>query len=394
MKRSVCTAALLCGAILIIRIPTAQAAPPDANSAVNEPDKVAWQLFIEVNTKAGATGNNALFETWASDTDTFTTNPQFPPSPAPLALRPPIVPSVGREAIQESGGLLPAVPPNPNVGEEARRNKVTFDFIVQNNLYKVSGLRAAFGKTLSFPIDSIEVKANWLPVADVPAFTLNRVTLADVPKVFHVNTGSDGKQYALIAMHVISKLVPNWTWATFEHQLNPARCDILGCRDNFGAAQPIVPPNKQAGRGYPPCTKTAALTTLISAAKWDSAFANYCLKASQTDFTDNTGLDIRVGNSITEDGFVDRASCMTCHGRAAWDRNGRPTSNAGFDGSLAPLGPLNPGWYWSFSANPPIYQGMPGLTRTGTSADFVWSIPFCALDDTVTPPKMGRCVGK
>jgi hypothetical protein len=37
---------------------------------------------------------------------------------------------------------------------------------------------------------------------------------------------------------------------------------------------------------------------------------------------------------------------------------------------------------------------MPGLTRTGTSADFVWSIPFCAIDDTVTPPKPGRCVGK
>ncbi len=270
---------------------------------------------------------------------------------------------------------------------------MTFDFIVQNNLYKVSGLRAAFGKTISFPVDSIEVKANWIPVADVPAFTLNRVTPADVPQVFHVNTGSDGKQYALIAMHVISKLVPNWTWATFEHQLNPARCDILGCKDAFGAAQPNVAPNRQAGRGYPPCAKTAALTTMINAAKWDPAYVNYCLKGSQTDQVDNTGLDIRVGNSITEEGFVDRASCMTCHGRAGWDRNGQATSKAGFDGPLAPLGPINPIWYWSFHASPPIYEGMPGLTRTGTSADFVWSVPFCAVDDTVTPPKH-RCVGK
>jgi hypothetical protein len=365
----------------------------DPNSAMNSPDQVAWELFIHVNTKAGLTGNNATFETWASDTDTFTANPQFPATPGPLVLRQPIVPLVGREAIQESGALLPSVPPNPNIGEETRRNKVTFDFIVQNNLFKVSGLRAAFGKTISFPKDSIEVKANWLPVSDIPQFSLNRVTLADVPKVFHVNTGSDGKQYALVAMHVISKLVPNWTWATFEHQLNPARCDILGCKDNFGAAQPLVKPNRQANSGYPACAKTAALTTLITAAKWDPAFANYCLKGSQTDPVDSTGLDVRVGNSITEDGFVDRASCMTCHGRAGWDRNGKATSNAGFDGGLAPLGPTNPAWFWSFSASPPIFEGMPGLTQTGTSADFVWSLPFCALDDTVTPPKP-RCVGK
>jgi len=369
-------------------------AQTDPNPALNAPDKLAWQLFIQVNTSAGGSGNNATFETWASDTDLFRPIPQFPSAPVPLALRAPIVPTVGREAIQESGGLLPAVPPNPNVGEETRRNKVTFDFIVQNNLFKVSGLRAAFGKTISFPIDSIEVKANWLPVADIPAFTLNRVTPADVPRVFHVNTGSDGKQYALVSMHVISKLVPNWTWATFEHQLNPARCDIIGCRDSFGAQQAVVPPNSQVNRGYPPCTKTPALTALIDAARWDPAYVNYCLKGSQTDFTDNSGLDIRVGNSVTEDGFVNRSSCITCHGRAAWDRNGKATSNAGFDGNLAPLGPINPAWYWSFSASPPIFQGMPGLTQTGTSADFVWSIPFCAIDDTVTPPRASRCTGK
>jgi hypothetical protein len=395
MKQSVAAAGLVGSAILVAgQVAWSQATPPDPNSAMNEPDRVAWQFFIQVNARAGTTGNNALFETFASDTDTFATSPQFPTSPAPLALRPPIVPTIGREAIQESGALLPAVPPNPNIGEETRRNRAAFDFIVQNNLHKVSGLRAAFGKSLSFPVDSIEVKANWLPLADVPAFTLNRVTAAEVPRVFHVNTGTDGKPYALVAMHIISKLVPSWTWATFEHQLNPARCDILGCRDSFGAAQALVPSNSQAGRGYPPCAKTAALATLMAAAKWDPAFVNYCLKASQTDFTDNTGLDIRVGNSITEEGFVDRASCMTCHGRAGWDRNGQPTSNAGFDGGLAPLGPLNPAWYWSFSANPPIYQGMPGLTRTGTSADFVWSIPLCAIDDTVVPPRPGRCVGK
>jgi hypothetical protein len=43
---------------------------------------------------------------------------------------------------------------------------------------------------------------------------------------------------------------------------------------------------------------------------------------------------------------------------------------------------------------PPIFEGMPGLTRTGTSADFVWSIPFCAIDDTQNPPQPTICAGK
>jgi len=365
------------------------------NPALNEPDKLAWQLFIMVNARAPGR-NNALFETWASDTDTFKPNPQFPTEPV-LALHAPVLPTILREQLQRSGQLLPAVPPGIAAGvtEETRRNKATFDFIVQNNLYRVSGLRAAFGKTLSFPIDSVEVKANWLPVADVPAFTLNRVSLADVPKEFHVNTDAQGNRYALVAMHVISKLIPNWTWATFEHELNPGRCDFLGCHDMFGAVQQNVDPNRLLNRGYAACTKTPALKSLIDNAQWDPAFAHYCLKGTQTDFTDNTGLDIRVGNSVTEAGFVNRASCMTCHGRSAFDRTGSPTSAAGFDSNgQAPLGPIQPTWYWSFTASPPIFQGMPGLTRVGTSTDFVWSVAFCAYDDTTNPPAPSGCGGK
>jgi hypothetical protein len=362
------------------------------NPAMNAPDQVAWKLFIQVNTAAG--GTNALFETWASDTDTFQASPQFPSTPSPLTPHAPVISTTGRLAIQEAGGLLPQIPPNPSIGEESRRNRDTFAFIVANNLYKVSGLKAAFGTSFSFPVTSIEVKANWMPVSDVPAFTLNRVAAADVPRIFHVNTGSDGKQYAMVSMHVISKLVPNWTWATFENTYNPSRCDVLGCIDHFGAQTPVVNPNAQAGKGYLVCAKTQALTALIATAKWDPAFANYCLKGSQTDFIDNSGLDVRLGNSVTEDGFVNRSSCMTCHGRAAWDQNGHPTSSAGFDANGAPLGPVDPSWFWSFSSKPPIYVGMPGLKRTGTAPDFVWSIPFCAFDDTVNPPKPSGCTGK
>jgi hypothetical protein len=386
---------LACGLFVSSAVPCL--AQVDPTLAMNQPDQLAWQLFIQVNSRAG--GTNAVFETFASDTDTFQPNPQYPLGPVASNLRPPILAAVARETALKNGILLPAVPPDPSIGEETRRNKPAFDFIVQNNLYRISGLKAAFGKTLSFPVDAIEVKANWVRVDLIPGFTKNQITLAQVPQLYHVNNGSDGKKYALVSTHVISKLVPNWTWATFEHRYNPGRCDIIGCRDSFGAQTPVVNPLPARGQNYRDCVKSKALTDLLVKADIEPAYANYCLKGSQVDFVDNTGLDIRLGNTVSEDGFVPTASCMTCHGRAAFDRTGNATSIAGFinpnvNPPIGPLGPLVPTWYWSFNGQPPIFEGMPGLTRTGTSADFVWSIPFCAIDDTQTPPSPSGCSGK
>ena len=386
MRRST-GATFACSLFLLSSIPAQAQSTP--NPAMNAPDQLAWQFFIQVNTRAG--GNNALFETWASDTDTFKPNPQFPTTATPMALRQPAVPAAGRLALQRGGRLLPAIPPGQGALEESRRNKDSFDFIVQNNLFTISGLRAAFGKTITFPVASMEVKANWKLVSEIPQFTNGKVSLADVPKLYHVNTGSDGNQYAFVSMHIISKAVPNWTWATFEHKFNPGRCDILGCRDSFGAQTSPVLPNQSPNQGYPDCVKTPALTAMIAAANWDPAFANYCLKGSQTDFTDDTGLAIRLGNSVTEDGFVPQSSCITCHGRAAWDNTGSATTEAGFDNNGAPLGPIQPNWYFSFASQPPIFQGMSGLSQIATSADFIWSIPFCAIDDTQNPIPPSNC---
>lgn len=368
------------------------AADTDTELAMNNPDRFAWQIFISANQPAA--GSNVLWETWASDTDTFNMQPTFPTAPTPLALHAPIVPEAGRAALLASGHVLPQLPPGIETGvsEESRRNRAAFDFIVQHNLYKVSGLRAAFGTALSFPVDAVELKGNWIPLTMVPAWTSNRVTVADAPKFFHVNATKDGNKFALVALHIITKAVPNWTWATFESEFNPGRCDILGCRDSFGTSGTIAP-NPQPGKAYPPCTKTQALTDLIKTAGLNDVFTHYCLKGSQSDFTDNTGLDARLGNSVTERGFVQQSSCMTCHGRSAFNANGQATSDAGFDDNGAPLGPIQPSWYWSFTGSPPIFQGMAGLTRIATPADFVWSIPFCAVDDTANPPNLS-CVGK
>ena len=327
-----------------------------ANPAVSEPDKVAWQLFAVANAPAATTGNNnATFETWANDDDTFNPSPTWPAAPTPSKLK---VPALVR--------LLP-LSQRPRVlpggSEEVRRNKDAFDFIVGNKLYLQSGLRAAFasGKPLSFPAGAIEVKANWVPVTEVTDATL-----------YHVNTASDGKTYALVSMHIISKLVPNWTWATFEHRLNKGRCDFIGCRDNFGAQRAIEPAKTPLNGSYPACEKTSAVKEIFATAKLPPLWENYCLKGSQVDFVTATGIPTLLGNSVTEKGFADSSSCMTCHSRASVTASGSDAQGAGFVGNASPNGTPNPAWFWNNA-------GKSSQTMKAFQSDFVWAISLLAI---------------
>jgi hypothetical protein len=342
--------------LLIAKLAAAQTTLP--NPAVNAPDQLAWALFLQVNADVSTPGNNdALFETWPNDGDTFRLEPaRFVREHHPLRLSP--------------QALVVAHDPSlEGAGEETNRNQAAYDFIVENHLYSVRGLQAAFGKTLRFPVDAVEVKANWYPVERIPGYS---GAPSEAYRIYHVSKDSSGHAYALASMHVISKAVPNWTWATFEHENTPARCDTLGCADTFGAQTPFVAANAARNAGYAPCQHTATLSALFAHAKIDPAFAHYCLKGTQSDFTDTTGVAVRLGNSVTENGFVAQSSCMTCHARAAFDRNGKMTSFGGFDPSgNSFVGAVNPAWFWSPD----------NATRIATQADFVWSIPFFAVDD-------------
>jgi hypothetical protein len=360
--------ASLLGAIMLAVSAHAADVP---NLAINQPDQFSWRLFTQAVTPAATSGNNnVLFETWASDSDTFKVPPQFPATaPSPMSLRAPVL----TQFFPRRLGLQPHV--LPGGGEEVRRNMSAFRFIVDNNLHTVDGLVQAFadGKPISFPIDAVEVKANWIP-ADTPGIDSSR---------YHTNTAPDGKKYALVAMHVISKQIPDWTWATFEQQDNAGRCDFIGCHDDFGATVPNVPAAASAGQKYPPCVKTPAVQAIFTAASLDAVWQNYCLKGSQADFTDSTGRPTHLGNSVTEAGFVNTSSCITCHGRAAVSSAGKATSQAGFlippatpvcpTGSpCSPNGTPQPVWFWS---NP----GRPTQKLVALQTDFIWAIPFCAV---------------
>jgi hypothetical protein len=366
----------------------------DPDPALNNPDKVSWELFVQVTKPAATTGNNnVVFETWASDEDTFQQNPLFPGSTTPpvCATGPAVEAAAPAGAGVQLAGSSPKIlkvpalqrlaPPKPGgqleatVGgsEEVRRNQATFNFIYCNKLYTQTGLKAAFaaGKPISLPIESIEVKANWVPASSVEQL------------LYHVNTASDGKQYALVSMHIISKQVPNWTWATFEHRNNKGRCDFIGCRDDFGAAVPLVKAHGTVGQQYPACAKTDVLKAMFNAAGLPALWQNYCLKGSQVDFTTATGVPTLLGNSVTENGFVNTSSCLSCHSRASVLASGEDAQGAGFmtpptpdlcpTGSpCSPNGTPNPAWFWN---NP----GTPNQTMKAMQTDFIWAIPLNAI---------------
>lgn len=433
-----------------------------ANPAMQAPDQVAWQLFSQVTAPAPAPAPSPpsgspppppqpLFVTWASDTDTFKPNATWPTGAETsngLDVHPAVLPTLhaglgsnaANEAAAPPGQAKAAVkaaasaPPAPACSsnppplsgvnaepasipggtlEEVRRNQAAFGYItgtdpatgklVGQPLNSVSNLIKAFNAnmTVNFPVDSIEMKTNWIPVACIPTYYPTMTTPEMIAENFYTTVDNENTSMALIAMHLISKQVPNWTWATFEHNLNPGRCDFLGCHDAFGAATPNVPPatdssGNNQGTVYAPCTQTPALQALL--AKVVAQFkTNYCLKGSQTDWTDNNGLAVRLGNSVTEFGFIQQASCMTCHGMANWDKTGNATTGGGFDNNtgLAQFGPIDPDYYWSASGPQPWFEGMNGLNRIALSADFVWSIPFCAYDDTGGgPPKLSSCAAQ
>ncbi len=359
------------------------------NLAINCPDLFAWTKFIEVNSPAPNAKGKVLWQTWATDPDTFPAKPDptvckqpnpppgtcpawpaadAPHSPLPAASRfdddddPTTAPPVTAPAAPPAKGVPPDL--GAIAGETIRRNRVTFDYIVSNHLWYQEGLKQQFNDnfTIEFPMASMEVKLNWLPMSNV----------SDPSRYYTV---IDDKQVlqGLVAMHVTTKDLPNWFWATFEHIDNPGRCDFIGCADSFGTAPPFTPPRPDLKRPYASEKLTPALLAMLKAGNLPPVFQNYRLKGSQTDFTDARGEPIIVGNSVTEYGFVPTASCITCHSRAGTDWNGQKPANLRIFGEK--LGGQ------TFNGPPDVemfYDRNDPFRRYIMQSDFVWAIPFRA----------------
>jgi hypothetical protein len=388
-------------AVLLIMAMTASSAPAQqipAYSPGASYDQMSWQAFVTVVTPAPG-GQGLTLETWATDPDTFQATPTWPSglSVAAVAERPRFQASLLARAHVPAGlrttaavsvggcnypvgdaaaGNFPTGNKSDCIAEEVRRNRDAFDYIVNNGLYTQAGLENAFaGPGINFPSSAIELKLDWVQEPTLVKWlnTNNVQTPPGFVKQNYYTTVVGGTTYALLSMHISTKQLPNWLWATFEHQLNPGRCDTMGCYDQFGVTgsgssiQPLSTPQPGAVQNqYPACAKSPALAAMFSAAGLSSVWSNYCLKATQIDFlsTQNAtmGLPVIDGDSvierITADVPIAQSSCITCHAYAAVTAKGCVSfkDNPGL-GSPGPVGLVN----WAYLQKQKTY-------------DFVWGV--------------------
>lgn len=399
---------------------------------LNQPDRFAWELFLQVNQMAPAAfqhtitykgntfmTNSAIWETWADDPWTFPQNPdpanppKWPDAPIGKNLHPKGKGSAFTHTAALAGKSNQFI--LDTGGEEVHRNRATFDYIIKNNLWYTQGIGAFVqkGAPANFPIDSIEVKGNWVSINE------------SQKSQYHWNYDEQGNLWGLVAMHISSKALPNWFWSTFEWVGNAGRCDYIGCADCFGYTPSFVPSNtcpqnaacppSAVGQVYTqPATITPQLEALFAKAgytgDWLGQYRNYRLKGSMTDFTTPIGQPILLGNSVTESSFLQTASCMTCHSRSAVTvtvTNGIANAASAFpffgEAPTLPLqaavpaqyqtqqtthhGTPDPNWFNRYTdtlTQEGVFVGT--VTTLATQMDFVWAIPFQANSVKSTPP--------
>ena len=286
-------AVLMAVTLLLPNVASSQAGEgTDPGAAVNTPDAYAWTLFAEINQDAGFGDGRVVWETWknaVNDTDVFLPGGDKPP--AWDSARPGLRVRGDLEALplqlqllrRAQGLSVPAFDPNVGQGNEVRMNRAAFEFVRSHELYHLDGQVAFFSQAdvdrpKGFPLAAKEIKAQWRPLDN-----------GQDPKKYHtaVIPGSD-KVWGLTAIHITTKDLPNWFWATFEHTDNPLREQTVGSVDRAG-----VPDS-------------------LRNTKWE----NYVLRGTQIDFSTPTGKKTILANSQIESGFEDTSSCLTCHARA------------------------------------------------------------------------------
>jgi len=323
-------------------------------------DMVSWEVFVQITAPSGNPQSPGVeFESWASNEDIYTQSPKWPAVNAPKRLQVSGLANIHRgprpEAINPSQCVqdydkaeakAAGFPQDGCIGEEVRRNWASFQYIVSNDLFSKAGLAKAFQNNfkVDLPADAIEFKGDWARVTDVMHW--HNLTEQQVNELFYTNSAANGtstERYALIAFHFSSKQIKDWVWADFEHQLNPGRCDDIGCHDSFGATVADVSARTPANQQYGQCVKSPAVDAMFKNAGTSPVWRNYCLKGSQVTFVDSGGAASLLGNSVIERinaGVpIKSSSCISCHGYASFGKDGfanGDAASANFTGKVDP----------------------------------------------------------
>jgi hypothetical protein len=320
-------------------------APDDGRQAATHSDQYAWRLFVALNWPADRAGRAAdpkaafgadgpvTWEVWQDANDVYLEDGGDPGAWGAEGSTPVASSAVADESRFETvslkdipiarhivgGRMVPLTDPVADAKRltEIRMNRATFEYIRANELYNVDGqLRLiAAARAVNFPSAATEVKAKWRPIR------------ADERERYHTVTVrlADGTErlYGLTALHIVSKALPQWFWATFEHVDNPTLPGADGWQllssDRFACAGEADNCNR-APRGIG-----------LEGTVWQ----NYRLRGTLTRFVDDGNRPLLLANSELEAGMQQTSSCMTCHARSVLALvGGAPTRLPIFDTSM------------------------------------------------------------
>jgi hypothetical protein len=288
----------------------------DSNYVLEHPDRFAWELFRALNWPADTTTLKAnpkkhfgapgwvVWQTWKTAPEIFLPDGSKPKGwlQKDFGLR--TSEHFSPFSIKEQ---MPDISSDPTYGlEEVIMNKEAFDYVVSNKLYNLNGQYAKYhnNQKINFPLSAIEIKVKWRSIPDTnydkARYHWQYVQVKD--------SGQTKKLlYGLVSMHITSRVLKKWLWATFEHvdsrsQKHPGDDGwLLPTKDSFACADP------------PYDCERAPTNFGLEGNKWQY----YLLRGTQTDYLDEGGEALLLANSNVERGFQLSSSCITCHSLAS-----------------------------------------------------------------------------
>jgi hypothetical protein len=359
----------------------------DARQAAVNSDEYAWRLFVALNWPADTTARAAdpsarlgadgpvVWEVWQNAQDVYLDD-GVDPGPWVTSRAPALAVAVASENRFETfslkdfpnarhivgGKMVPLTDPAASSRRltEIRMNRAAFEYIRARELYNLDGqLRAiTVGPAVTFPAASTEVKAKWRPIrSDEQArYHTVKVRFAD---------GTE-RLYGLTALHIVSKDLPQWFWATFEHVDNPTLPSGEGWQlpssDRFSCAGEQSDCNR-APRGIG-----------LEGTVWQY----YRLRGTLTRFVDDSSRPLLLASSELETGMQTTSSCITCHSRSSLAVvGGVPTRLPIFDMTAMGATSLATGERRGY-VGPPLAQWFEDPAnnerRLFQPLDFVWSL--------------------
>ncbi len=186
---------------------------------------------------------------------------------------------------------------------EIKMNRPTFEYINFRELYSKTCQIVWFNgqpcdgnlQAIQFPRDSYEVKAAWIILK--PGDPKNSRYYTVQSRYQDKNGVWQDVLAGLGGLHITSKALPNWVWATFEQVDNPQIKDA-----------PVVVPT-------PPEVQELndLFHAFIKEDDPDSVWQYYILRGTQIDFTNPDGSPTILANTLIESNFQKSSSCITCH---------------------------------------------------------------------------------